>query len=135
MSEPEWLDIDTVLDFHAEQLSLFGGADGIRDHGLLESALARQLNKFGYGENSIAALAAAYGFGIARNHPFIDGNKRTALASMIVFLGLNGMDLDAPQEAATAMILSLAAGEITEDVLAQWVADHIVPLDAPGIAP
>ena len=135
MKEPIWLDIDTVLDFHAEQLALFGGADGIRDHGLLDSALARPLNKFGYGENSIAALAAAYGFGIARNHPFIDGNKRTALASMIVFLGLNGMDLDAPQEAATAMILSLAAGEITEDVLAQWVADNIVPLDAPGITP
>jgi death on curing protein len=135
MKEPIWLDIDTVLDFHAEQLALFGGADGIRDHGLLESALARPLNKFGYGENSIAAVAAAYGFGIARNHPFIDGNKRTALASMIVFLGLNGMDLDAPQEAATAMILSLAAGEITEDVLAQWVADNIVPLDAPGITP
>ncbi len=135
MNEPVWLDIDTVLDFHAEQLALFGGADGIRDRGLLESALARPLNKFSYGESGIAALAAAYGFGIARNHPFIDGNKRTALASIIVFLGLNGMDLDAPPEAATAMILSLAAGEITEDVLAQWVADHIVPLDAPGIAP
>lgn len=133
--EPEWLDIDVVLDFHAEQLSLFGGADGLRDRGLLESALARPLNKFGYGESGIAALAAAYGFGIARNHPFIDGNKRTALAAMIVFLGLNGVDLDAPQEAATAMVLSLAAGEITEDVLAHWLADHIVPLDAPGIAP
>lgn len=134
MSEPDWLDIDIVLDFHAEQLALFGGADGMRDRGLLESALARPINKFGYGETSIAVLAAAYGFGIARNHPFIDGNKRTALASMIVFLGLNGIDLDAPQEAATAMMLSLAAGEITEDVLARWIADHIRPLDAPGIA-
>lgn len=135
MSEPEWLDIDIVLDFHAEQLALFGGADGIRDRGLLESALARPIDKLGYGENAIGVLAAAYGFGIARNHPFIDGNKRTALASMVVFLGLNGFDLDAPQEAATAMILSLAAGEVTEDLLAQWVADHLVPLDAPGIAP
>ncbi len=134
-TEPEWLDIDIVLDFHAEQLALFGGADGMRDRGLLESALARPLNKSSYGETSMAALAAAYGFGIARNHPFIDGNKRTALASMIVFLGLNGLDLDAPQEAATAVILSLAAGEITEDVLSQWIADHLVPLDAPGIAP
>lgn len=133
--EPEWLDIDLVLDFHAEQLALFGGADGIRDRGLLESALARPLNKFGYGETSIAALAAAYGFGIARNHPFIDGNKRTALASMIVFLGLNGLDLGASQEAATAMILSLAAGEITEELLAQWISDNCVPLDAPSIAP
>lgn len=132
---PEWLDIDIVLDFHAEQLALFGGADGMRDRGLLESALARPQNKLSYGETSIPALAAAYGFGIARNPPFIDGNKRTALASMIVFLGLNGLDLDVPQEAATAVILSLAAGEITEDLLARWIADHVVPLDAPGIAP
>jgi death-on-curing family protein len=135
MNEPVWLDIDIVLDFHVEQLALFGGADGIRDHGLLESALARPINKFGYGETGLADLAAAYGFGIARNHPFIDGNKRTALASIIVFLGLNGINLDAPPEAATAMILSLAAGEITEDVLASWIADHIRPLDAPGIQP
>lgn len=135
MSEPNWLDIDIVLDFHAEQLSLFGGADGIRDRGLLESALARPVNKFAYGEADLAVLAAAYGFGIARNHPFVDGNKRTALASMIVFLGLNDMDLDAPQEAATAIILSLAAGEITEEVLAHWIADHSKPFIAPGIAP
>ena len=135
MSEPQWLDIDTVLDFHAEQLALFGGADGLRDRGLLESALARPLNKFSYGETSVSALAAAYGFGIARNPPFIDGNKRTALASMIVFLGLNGFDLDAPAEVVTAMILSLAAGEIGEEVLAQWIGDHIRPLKAPGIAP
>jgi len=135
MSEPRWLDIDIVLDFHAEQLSLFGGADGIRDIGLLESALARPINKFAYGETDVAALAAAYGFGIARNHPFVDGNKRTALASMIVFLGLNGIDLDAPQEAATAIVLSLAAGEIAEDVLARWIAAHSKPLVAPGIVP
>lgn len=135
MSEPRWLDIDIVLDFHAEQLSLFGGADGIRDLGLLESALARPINKFAYGKSDLASLAAAYGFGVARNHPFVDGNKRTALASMIVFLGLNGIDLDAPQESATAVVLSLAAGEITEDVLARWVAAHIKPLVAPGIVP
>ena len=135
MNEPEWLDVELVLDFHAEQLALFGGADGIRDRGLLESALARPINKFGYGETNIAALAAAYGFGIARNHAFVDGNKRTALASMIVFLGLNGIDLDATQEEATAVVLGLAAGEIPEEVLANWIADHMKPLDAPGIAP
>jgi len=135
MSEPEWLDLDTVLDFHAEQLALFGGPDGIRDRGLLESALARPVNKFAYGESSFAALAAAYGFGIARNHPFIDGNKRTALAAVLVFLGLNGLWLGAPQDEMTAVILSLAAGEITEDVLAQWIAEHIRPLAAPGIQP
>jgi death-on-curing protein len=135
MSEPEWLDLDLVLDFHAEQLALFGGADGIRDLGLLESALARPINKFAYGESDLAALAAAYGFGIARNHAFIDGNKRTALASIIVFLGLNGIDLDAPQDVATAVILGLGAGEITEDDLARWIADHCKPLVAPGLAP
>jgi len=133
VTEPEWLDIGIVLDFHAEQLALFGGADGVRDMGLLESALARPVNKFAYGESDLAILAGAYGFGIARNHPFVDGNKRTALASMIVFLGLNRLDLDAPQEEATAIVLSLAAGEITEDVLASWIANHIRPLDAPGI--
>ena len=135
MTEPRWLDLNIVLDFHTEQLALFGGPDGIRDLGLLESALARPHNKFAYGEADLAALAAAYGFGIARNHPFVDGNKRTALASLIVFLNLNKLDLDTPQEAATAIMLALAAGEIGEDVLARWLADHVVPLDAPGIAP
>ncbi len=135
MTEPEWLDIGIVLDFHAEQLALFGGADGVRDVGLLESALARPINKFAYGETDLAVLTAAYGFGIARNHPFVDGNKRTALASMIVFPGLNRLDLDAPQEEATAIVLGLAAGEITEDALASWIADHVRPLDAPGIVP
>ncbi len=135
MTEPEWLGLDIVLDFHAEQLALFDGADGIRDLGLLESALARPVNKFAYGETDLASLAAAYGFGIARNHPFIDGNKRTAFASIVVFLGLNGIELDAPVDAATAIILSLAAGEITEDVLVYWIADHSRPLEAPSIQP
>ena len=135
MTEPEWLDLDIVIDFHAEQLALFGGADGMRDLGLLESALARPINKFAYGETNLAVLAAAYGFGIARNHPFIDGNKRTALASMIVFLGLNSVELDAPQEAATMIILSLAAGDVAKDILARWIADHSRPLQAPGIQP
>jgi death-on-curing protein len=135
MTEPEWLDVDLVLDFHAEQLALFGGPEGVRDLGLLESALARPQNKFAYGERNLAALAAAYGFGIARNHPFIDGNKRTALASVIVFLGLNRIELEASQESATAMILGLAAGEMSEEVLARWIADNTRLLEAPGIAP
>jgi death-on-curing protein len=101
----------------------------------LESALARPVNKYGYGETDLAALAAAYGFGVARNHPFVDGNKRTALASMIVFLNLNKLDLEAPQDAATAIVLAMAAGEIGEDVLARWIADHVKPLKAPGIQP
>ena len=125
MSEPVWLDTSIVLDVHAEQLALFGGADGLRDAGLLESALARPVNKFAYGETNLAALAAAYGFGIARNHPFIDGNKRTAFASIIVFLGLNGIDFDVAPEAATAIVLGVAAGEINEDGLARWIGDNI----------
>lgn len=135
MNEPEWLDLDIVLDIHAEQLALFGGADGMRDQALLESALARPINKFAYGETSPAALAAAYGFGIARNHPFIDGNKRTAFATLIVFLGLAGFDLDTSPEEATAVMLSLAAGEIDEDTLARWAGDNIRPLEAPSIQP
>jgi death-on-curing protein len=135
MSGPRWLDLQLVLDFHAEQLALFGGPDGVRDLGLLESALARPINKYAYGESDLAALAAAYGFGIAKNHPFVDGNKRTALASMIVFLGLNKIDLNAPQEAAAAIVFSLAAGEISEDVLARWIAAHSNPLVAPPIVP
>lgn len=135
MNEPRRLDIDIVLDFHAEQLALFGGADGVRDMGLLESALARPINKFSYGETKFAVLAAAYGFGIAKNHPFVDGNKRTSLASIIVFLGLNRVDLDAAQDEATALILGLAAGEVTEEVLARWIAANSKPLIAPSLAP
>lgn len=135
MTEPRWLDLHIVIDFHAEQLALFGGPDGIRVLGLLESALARPQNKFAYGESDLAALAASYGFGIARNHPFVDGNKRTALVSIIVFLNLNKLDLDVPQEAATAIVLALAAGEIGEDVLARWIASNVRPLESPGIQP
>jgi death-on-curing protein len=124
MSEIEWLDLDIIVDAHAEQLSIFGGPDGIRDQGLLESALARPLNKHAYGETDLAALAAAYAFGIARNHPFVDGNKRAAFVSIIIFLGLNGIDFLVPEEKATAVILSLAAGEIDEDALTRWIRDN-----------
>jgi death-on-curing protein len=125
VSEPDWLDLPIVLDVHSEQLALFGGADGLRDIGLLESALVRPQNKFGYGESELAALAAAYAFGIARNHPFVDGNKRTAFASIIVFLGLNGIDFDVPSAEATAMMLALAAGEIDEAGLGRWINDSL----------
>ncbi len=124
MTEPEWLDTAIVLDIHAEQLAFFGGGDGIRDLGLLESALARPVNKFAYGKSDLAALAAAYAFGIARNHPFVDGNKGAAFGSMLVFLGLNGIDLDVPPQDATAIILALAAGDIEEDGLVRWIRDN-----------
>jgi death-on-curing protein len=124
MNEPIWLDVEILIDLHAEQLALFGGPDGIRDQGMLESALGRPINKFTYGETDLATLAAAYGFGIARNHPFIDGNKRAAFGAIIVFLGLNDIDFLVPPESATAMILSLAAGEVNEDGLTRWIRDN-----------
>lgn len=125
MSEPVWLDVDLALDVHTEQLALFGGADGLRDRGLLESALARPLNKHAYGSDDLAELAAAYAFGLAKNHPFVDGNKRVAFASIIVFLGLNGIDFDVAPAEATAMILDLAAGSVSEEGLTRWIRDNL----------
>jgi len=124
VKEPEWLSLDIVVDVHAEILGQFGGRDGLRDRGLLESALARPVNKFHYGERDLAALAAAYAFGLARDHAFVDGNKRVALAALIVFLGLNGSDFVAPEPEATAMMLALAAGQAGEDLLAHWIREH-----------
>jgi len=124
VNEPIWLDVEIVVDLHAEQLALFGGPDGIRDQGMLESALGRPINKFSYSETDLAALAAAYAFGIARNHPFVDGNKRAAFGAMIVFLGLNDIDFLVPPESATAIILSLAAGEVDEEGLTRWIRDN-----------
>jgi len=125
VNEPQWLELDIVLDVHAEQLALFGGADGVRDLGLLESALARPINKYAYGETDVAALAAAYAYGIARNHPFVDGNKRSAFASILVFLGLNGIDFDASPASATVMTLDLAAGRVEEEGLGRWIRDNL----------
>ena len=127
MSEPVWLTEALVVDIHAEQLAIFGGPAGIRDNGLLSSALARAPNKFAYGETDRAALAAAYVFGIAKNHPPIDGNKRASFAALIVFLGLNGIDFIVPETHATAMILEVAAGNVSEDGLARWIRDNWPP--------
>ncbi len=125
MTEPLWLGVDLVLDIHSEQLALFGGPDGLRDRGLLESALARPVNKHAYGETELAGLAASYAFGIARNHPFIDGNKRVAFASFLVFLGLNGISFRVEPAHATASILALAAGELDEEGFAHWVKANL----------
>ncbi len=131
MTEPLWLTPDVVADIHSEQLALFGGPDGIRDLGLLESALARPVNRFAYGERDLAVLAAAYAFGIARNHPFVDGNKRVSLLTLIIFLRLNGIAF-APAEAdAAAIILALAAGEVDEEGLSRWIRDNW-PKDTPA---
>ncbi len=124
MNEPVWLDAEIIIDIHAEQLALFGGPEGIRDLGMLESALGRPVNKFSYGEQDFAALAAAYAFGNARNHPFVDGNKRAAFAAIIVFLGLNDIAFAPLPAEATAIILALAAGEVGEDGLTRWIRDN-----------
>ncbi len=124
MSEPVWVDLEIVLDIHEEQLALFGGPSGVRDMGLLESALARPPNRLAYGEGDLAVLAAAYGYGIARNHPFVDGNKRTALATLFVFLGLNEIAFAPPPAEATAVMLALAAGDVDEDGLLRWIRDN-----------
>lgn len=122
--EPKWLSATDVIALHDEQLALFGGPEGIRDLGLLESALGRPINRWAYGEHRLAELAAAYAFGIAKNHPFVDGNKRSAFAAMMVFLRLNECRFAPSPGEATAAILALAAGEIGEDELAGWIADR-----------
>jgi death-on-curing protein len=124
MSEPIWLDVDEVIDMHAAQLAIFGGPEGIRDRGLLEPAISRPVNQWHYGQTDMAALAAAYAFGLARNHAFVDGNKRIAFQAMIVFLRSNDIAFAPEPARATAMILSLAAGEVSEESLTRWIRDN-----------
>ncbi len=124
----KWLRIDAVLAMHRRQIAEHGGGEGIRDHGLLDSALARPRNLASYEPDAdIARLAAAYGFGIAKNHPFIDGNKRTALVSTRTFLLLNGYQLKATQTEKYLTFLSLAEGSLSEDELAHWLRERIAP--------
>jgi len=116
-----WLSRRLILAIHDEQLEEHGGALGIRDEGLLESALARPLNRAGYGDPDIAELAALYAIALARNHPFVDGNKRTAFAALFMFLGLNGMRFEPPEVDATMAMLRLAAGHLSDDEFTDWV--------------
>jgi death-on-curing protein len=116
-----WIDPQAVLAIHEEQVAEHGGPAGLRDAGLLEPALNRPRNLLAYGNPDLAALAAAYAFGIARNHPFVDGNKRTALVLMELFLALNGQELIADDAACVATIQALAEGRLTEEDLAEWV--------------
>lgn len=126
MPDWRWLREDVVLALHEEQLAEHGGAAGIRDSGLLQSALARPVNLAAYGEPDAAALAAAHAFGIARNHPFIDGNKRTAAVSALLFLAQNGISWEIGEAELVVMTLALAAGELTEVEVASWLRDHLV---------
>ena len=120
-----WLHAQVLRAVHEEQLSEHGGGSGVRDEGLFESALNRPLHLANYGAPDVADLAAAYGFGLARNHPFVDGNKRTAFVAVELFLALNGWDLLADDAQCVITMLALAAGDLTEDEFAQWLRDHI----------
>ncbi len=129
MSAPIWVRRDVLGLLHSESIAEHGGADGLRDEGLFETALARPLNLHGYeGVTDIARLAASYAFGLAKNHPFIDGNKRIAFLAAAVFLRLNGFRLHAGQAQATLVILSLASGAISEIELADWLRKNTAPL-------
>jgi len=122
--EPKWVTYDQILAIHSRQLRRFGGAPGLRDDGMLRSALERPINKWQYEQLDLAALAAAYAFGPAKNHAFVDGNKRAAFMAMVVFLRKNDVRFAPDQAHATAMMISLAAGEISEQSLARWIRDN-----------
>jgi len=127
MTEIIWLLEETIVAIHHRQIAEHGGSEGLRDEGLLSSALARLQNLFAYSEPSpdLAALAAAYAFGIARNHPFMDGNKRTALIAARTFLLLNSVDLKASQDEKVLIFLQLAEGLLTQEELADWIRNRI----------
>ncbi|HET7107005.1 MAG TPA: type II toxin-antitoxin system death-on-curing family toxin [Candidatus Acidoferrum sp.] len=122
MKQPHWISRRALLYLHSASLATFGGSTGIRDEGLLESALARPQNRFYYApESDLSELAASYGFGIAKNHPFVDGNKRAAFHSVGLFLSINGYELVADQLDAIQAMISLAAGELNEEQFAGWI--------------
>ena len=125
MTEPKWLSEFSVLLLHTESLAEHGGSAGLRDKGLLQSALSRARNLYSYeGVTEVQRLAAAYGFGIARNHPFLDGNKRTAFLAIGLFLLKNGYVLDADDAEATRAMFALASGDLTEAELVEWIRRH-----------
>jgi len=121
-----WLTRELLLAVHDEQIAEHGGASGIRDIGLLESAIARPLNRAGYGKADLAELGALYALAIARNHPFVDGNKRTAFVALETFLVLNGLELTAGDAEATVMMLDMAAGTVSEAMFIEWVRTSVV---------
>ena len=125
---PVWIDARAILFLHDESLAMFGGARGLRDAGLFESALSRPVNQHLYKpDTDIAELAAAYAFGLAKNHPFVDGNKRTAFAALFTFLALNGMVFEPPEVDATMAVLRLAASEMDDNEFTDWVRAHTHP--------
>lgn len=124
MKEPHWLAKEVVIAIHQELLAEFGGIEGLRDEGMLESALGKLRNLWRYGKPTLCDLAASYAFGIARNHPFLDGNKRIAFISAYVFLGRNGLRIEATEADATVAMLALAAGEMSETQFSRWLESN-----------
>lgn len=128
MTEPRWVLDSVVISVHQVLIAEHGGRPGIRDKGLLDSALARPRQRFFYEpQATLFDLAAAYGYGLAKNHPFVDGNKRAALAVASIFLEINGFSLNAPEPEAVIIIEQLASGELSEIALAKWLGDSSVP--------
>jgi len=127
MPEPIWITSELTLAIHKRQLAEHGGIEGVRDEGLLSSALARPKHLLAYSKEApdVASFAAAYGFGIARNHPFLDGNKRTAYVVCRTFLKLNNTDINATQEEKYLTFLQLAEGTLSEEALAEWIRSHL----------
>lgn len=125
-SDWKWVAPEVALRAHREQLAEHGGGDGVRDMGLFESAMAQPMNLAGYGEPDAASLAAAYAYGLARNHPFVDGNKRTAAVVSETFLDLNGWALNASDAELVVAFMALATGELSEEELADWFRQRIV---------
>jgi death-on-curing protein len=127
-TEPTWLNRTILEALHADQMVEHGGSAGIRAAGMLESALARPRQKWHYEPSTdLAALSAAYAFGIAKDHPFVDGNKRAALVATYTFLAVNGFELEAPEPEAVTMILGIADGSASEEDLASWIRAHLIP--------
>ena len=122
---PRWVGEQTALALHDRQLAEHGGPSGLRDAGMFASAMARSVNQWSYGEDDLCALAAAYAFGLARNHPFSDGNKRTAWVTARLFLRKNGLALSFDELDAIRTVERLAAGELSEDELADWFHQHL----------
>jgi death-on-curing protein len=124
-TEPKWLGVEAVLVMHEEQLAEHGGAAGVRDLGLLESALARPRNAWSYGQSDLVALGALYAAGVMRNHPFVDGNKRTGFLAAYAFLYVNGIEIVASEAEVIVQCLSLAAGEIDDAEFAAWLRENV----------
>lgn len=124
MNEPIWLTEKQIVDTHQRQLGRFGGAPGLRDPGALSSALNRPLDRWAYQQADLPELAAAYAYGLAKNHAFVDGNKRVSFLTMVGFLILNGIAFDPDPDEAIAITLALASGDIDEDGLTRWIRDN-----------